>query len=161
MFGVSFSEVKKMGISGIMVLFFGVFYFFVIGVIIVFCFGYRDFVVLIIIGGGVVIYIVGLVSGIVIGVFFDIIVLSIVVGLIKFILVMILILIFVKKIKLNNFCIVMIYGGVMGMMSGVVVGLVVIDVKFVFYGVMIVIFYIGFGCLFVLFIFFLFIEIIF
>src|SRR6478736_1164253 len=68
-FGANFSEVKKTGISGITALFFGVFYSFVIGVIIALCFGYRDPVALTTIGGGAVIYggVMGTTSGVAAG----------------------------------------------------------------------------------------------
>ena len=160
-FGANFSEVKKTGISGITALFFGVFYSFVIGVIIALCFGYRDPVALTTIGGGAVTYIVGPVSGTALGASSDIIALSIAVRLIKSISVMILTPVFAKKIKLNNPRTAMIYGGVMGTTSGVAAGLAATDVKLVPYGAMTATFYTGLGCLLVPSILFLLTEIIF
>ena len=61
-FGANFSEVKN-GNQRDYGLVFGVFYSFVLGVIIALCFGYRDPVALTTIGGGAVTYIVGPVSG--------------------------------------------------------------------------------------------------
>ncbi|MEK1831523.1 malonate transporter subunit MadM [Priestia megaterium] len=145
-FGASFSEVKN-GNQRDYGLVFGVFYSFVIGVIIALCFGYRDPIALTTIGGGAVTYIVGPVSGTAIGASSDIIALSIAVGLIKSISVMILTPIFAKKIKLNNPRTAMIYGGVMGTTSGVAAGLAATDVKLVPYGAMTATFYTGLGCL--------------
>lgn len=145
-FGANFSEVKN-GNQRDYGLVFGVFYSFVLGVIIALCFGYRDPVALTTIGGGAVTYIVGPVSGTAIGASSDIIALSIAVGLIKSISVMILTPVFAKKIKLNNPRTAMIYGGVMGTTSGVAAGLAATDVKLVPYGAMTATFYTGLGCL--------------
>lgn len=146
-FGVNVEELCWVGVFGVVLLFFGVGLLFVVGVVVVMVFGYIDVVSLIIIGVGVVIYIVGLVIGVVLGVSFEVMVLSIVVGLVKVILVMVLMFFVVFYIGLNNLCMVVIFGGFMGIFSGVVGGFVVIDLKLVFYGCLIVVFYIVIGCL--------------
>lgn len=138
----------KVGFVGVVLLLFGIVLLFIVGVCIVSVFGYIDVVSMMMIGVGVVIYIVGFVIGVVIGVSFDVIVFSIVIGFVKVIIVMVGMLIVVNFMGLKMLCFVMIFGGLVGIVSGVSVGFVVMDCWFVLYGVLVVMFYIGIGCLF-------------
>lgn len=146
-FGVSFDEIKKSGISGVISLFLGVFSSFIVGVVVALAFGYTDAVSLTTIGAGAVTYIVGPVTGAAIGASSDVMALSIAAGLIKSILTMIGTPFVAKYIGLNNPRSAIVYGGLMGTTSGVAGGLAATDPKLVPYGAMTATFYTGLGCL--------------
>ena len=88
-FGVSFSEIRKAGLAGVVSLFAGVIVSFVIGAVVALLFGYSDTVSMTTIGAGAVTYIVGPVTGAALGASSDVMALSIAAGLIKSVLVMI------------------------------------------------------------------------
>lgn len=101
-FGVSFGEIRKAGVSGVVALFAGIIVSFVIGAAVAMAFGYSDAVSMATIGAGAVTYIVGPVTGAALGASSDVMALSIAAGLIKSILVMIGTPFVAKSIGLDN-----------------------------------------------------------
>jgi malonate transporter MadM subunit len=146
-FGVSFSEIRKAGLAGVVSLFAGVIVSFVIGAAVALLFGYSDTVSMTTIGAGAVTYIVGPVTGAALGASSDVMALSIAAGLIKSVLVMICTPFAAKHIGLDNPRSAMVFGGLMGTTSGVAGGLAATDPKLVPYGAMTATFYTGLGCL--------------
>jgi malonate transporter MadM subunit len=146
-FGVSFGEIKRAGVSGVVALFAGIVVSFVIGAAVALAFGYSDAVSMTTIGAGAVTYIVGPVTGAALGASSDVMALSIAAGLIKSILVMIGTPFVAKSIGLDNPRSAMVFGGLMGTTSGVAGGLAATDPKLVPYGAMTATFYTGLGCL--------------
>ncbi|EWY42221.1 malonate transporter [Skermanella stibiiresistens SB22] len=146
-FGVSFGEIRKAGISGVIALFAGIVVSFVVGAVVALAFGYSDAVSMTTIGAGAVTYIVGPVTGAALGASSDVMALSIAAGLIKSILVMIGTPFVAKSIGLDNPRSAMVFGGLMGTTSGVAGGLAATDPKLVPYGAMTATFYTGLGCL--------------
>ena len=146
-FGVSFSEIRKAGLAGVVSLFAGVIVSFVIGAVVALLFGYSDTVSMTTIGAGAVTYIVGPVTGAALGASSDVMALSIAAGLIKSVLVMIGTPFVAKSIGLDNPRSAMVFGGLMGTTSGVAGGLAATDPKLVPYGAMTATFYTGLGCL--------------
>ncbi len=146
-FGVSFDELKKCGLSGVLSLLVGVVVSFVLGAAVAYGFGYTDAVSMTTIGAGAVTYIVGPVTGAAIGASSEVIALSIAAGLVKSVLVMIGTPFVAKWIGLDNPRTAMIFGGMMGTTSGVCGGLAATDPKLVPYGAMTSTFYTGLGCL--------------
>lgn len=146
-FGVSFSEIKKAGLSGVISLFAGVIVSFVVGALVAVAFGYTDPISLTTIGAGAATYIVGPVTGAAIGASSELIALSVAAGLVKSVLVMTGTPLVAKLIGLDNPRSAMVYGGLMGTTSGVAGGLAATDPKLVPYGAMTATFYTGLGCL--------------
>lgn len=146
-FGVSFGEIRKAGVSGVVALFAGIIVSFVVGAAVAMAFGYSDAVSMATIGAGAVTYIVGPVTGAALGASSDVMALSIAAGLIKSILVMIGTPFVAKSIGLDNPRSAMVFGGLMGTTSGVAGGLAATDPKLVPYGAMTATFYTGLGCL--------------
>jgi malonate transporter MadM subunit len=146
-FGVSFHEIKRAGLSGVIALFMGIIVSFVVGAAVAMAFGYSDAVSMTTIGAGAVTYIVGPVTGAALGASSDVMALSIAAGLIKSILVMIGTPFVAKSIGLDNPRSAMVFGGLMGTTSGVAGGLAATDPKLVPYGAMTATFYTGLGCL--------------
>lgn len=146
-FGVSFSEIKKAGVSGVVSLFAGVLVSFVVGALVAAAFGYTDAVSMTTIGAGAATYIVGPVTGAAIGASSQLIALSVAAGLVKSVLVMTGTPLVAKYIGLDNPRSAMVYGGLMGTTSGVAGGLAATDPKLVPYGAMTATFYTGLGCL--------------
>ncbi|PWC34604.1 malonate transporter [Azospirillum sp. TSO35-2] len=146
-FGVSFGEIRRAGLSGVVALFAGVLVSFVIGAAVAFAFGYSDAVSMTTIGAGAVTYIVGPVTGAALGASSDVMALSIAAGLIKSVLVMVGTPFVAKSIGLDNPRTAMVFGGLMGTTSGVAGGLAATDPKLVPYGAMTATFYTGLGCL--------------
>ncbi|MBK8176426.1 MAG: malonate transporter subunit MadM [Rhodospirillales bacterium] len=146
-FGVSFSEIKKAGMSGVISLFAGVLVSFVVGALVAVAFGYTDAVSLTTIGAGAATYIVGPVTGAAIGASSELIALSVAAGLVKSVLVMTGTPLVARYIGLDNPRSAMVYGGLMGTTSGVAGGLAATDPKLVPYGAMTATFYTGLGCL--------------
>jgi malonate transporter MadM subunit len=146
-FGVSFGEIRKAGLSGVVSLFTGVLLSFVVGAAVALAFGYSDAVSMTTIGAGAVTYIVGPVTGAALGASSDVIALSIAAGLVKSVLVMIGTPFMAPYIGLDNPRSAMVFGGLMGTTSGVAGGLAATDPKLVPYGAMTATFYTGLGCL--------------
>lgn len=146
-FGVSFAEIRKAGLSGVVSLLAGVVVSFVVGAAIAFLFGYADAVSMTTIGAGAATYIVGPVTGAAIGATSDVMALSVAAGLVKSVLVMIGTPFVAPYIGLDNPRSAMVFGGLMGTTSGVAGGLAATDPKLVPYGAMTATFYTGLGCL--------------
>lgn len=146
-FGVSFSEIRQAGLSGVVSLFTGVLLSFVVGAAVALAFGYSDPVSMTTIGAGAVTYIVGPVTGAALGASSDVMALSIAAGLVKSVLVMIGTPFMAPYIGLDNPRSAMVFGGLMGTTSGVAGGLAATDPKLVPYGAMTATFYTGLGCL--------------
>ena len=146
-FGVKIENLKKAGLPGIMSLFVGVFFSFIVGALIAILFGYRDAAEITTIGGGAVTFIVGPVTGTALGVSSEVIALSIAAGVVKSVLTMIITPFIAPIIKLDNPTAAMVYGGLIGTTSGVAGGLAATDAKLVPYGAMTATFYTGLGSL--------------
>ncbi len=146
-FGVKMENLKKAGIIGVISLFIGVFFAFIVGAVIAYIFGYRDAAEVTTIGAGAVTFIVGPVTATALGVSSDVAALSIAAGVVKSVACMIVTPLIAKKIKLDNPTAAMIYGGIMGTTSGTAGGLAATDPKLVPYGAMVATFYTGLGSL--------------
>ncbi|MBN2285470.1 MAG: malonate transporter subunit MadM [Tissierellales bacterium] len=146
-YGVKFENLKKAGIPGVVSLFFGVTFSFVVGGLIAFALGYKDPVDIATIGAGAVTFIVGPVTGTALGASSEVIALSIAAGVVKSVLTMIITPFVAKRIGLDNPTSAMVYGGMIGTTSGVAGGLAATDPKLVPYGAMTATFYTGLGSL--------------
>lgn len=146
-YGVKLENLKKAGLPGIVSLFVGVFFSFIIGAIIAALLGYTDPVEITTIGGGAVTFIVGPVAGTALGASSDVIALSIAAGVVKSVITMIITPFIAKTIELDNPTSAMVYGGLIGTTSGVAGGLAATDPKLVPYGAMTATFYTGLGSL--------------
>ncbi len=145
--GVDVIKIKQAGISGILSLFIGVSFSFVIGVTVALFMGYSDPISLTTIGAGACTYIVGPVTGSALGASSEIIALSVATGVVKVIITSIFTPLVASKIGLNNPNSAMIFGGLIGTTSGVAAGLAATDEKLVPYGALTATFYTGIGCL--------------
>jgi malonate transporter MadM subunit len=141
------SEARKAGLVGVIALALGTIVPFVVGVLIAWSFGYRDAVSLATLGAGAVTYIVGPVTGAALGASSPVIALSIATGVFKAVLVMTLTPFVARFIGLDNPRSAMIFGGLMGTVSGVTGGLAATDPKLVPYGALTATFHTGIGCL--------------
>lgn len=146
-FEVDVEQAKKAGIIGFVALLLGTVLPFIIGVVVAYGFGYRDAVSLTTIGAGAVTYIVGPVTGAAIGATSAVMALSIATGVLKAILVMIGTPLVANLIGLNNPRSAMVFGGLMGTVSGVSGGLAATDRRLVPYGALTATFHTGLGCL--------------
>lgn len=145
--GASFLVMRKAGFLGLVSLIAGITFFFIVGVVIAYLWGYRDAVSLCTIGAGACTYIVGPVTGAALNASSEVIALSIATGVVKAIGVTILTPVFAKKVGLNNPESAMAFGGLMGTNSGVAAGLAATDPALVPYGTVTATFYTGLGCL--------------
>ena len=146
-FEVDVVEARKAGLVGVIALALGTIVPFVVGVLFAWSFGYRDAVSLATLGAGAVTYIVGPVTGAALGAPSPVIALSIATGVLKAVLVMTLTPFVARFIGLDNPRSAMIYGGLMGTVSGVSGGLAATDPKLVPYGALTATFHTGIGCL--------------
>jgi malonate transporter MadM subunit len=146
-FEVDVSEARKAGLVGVIALALGTIVPFVVGALIAWSFGYRDAVSLATLGAGAVTYIVGPVTGAALGASSPVIALSIATGVFKAVLVMTLTPFVARFIGLDNPRSAMIFGGLMGTVSGVTGGLAATDPKLVPYGALTATFHTGIGCL--------------
>lgn len=146
-FDVDVREAGRAGLVGFAALFIGTVIQFIIGAAVAYGFGYRDAVSITTIGAGAVTYIVGPVTGAAIGASSDVMALSIATGVLKAIIVMIGTPLVAKMIGLNNPRTAMVFGGMMGTVSGVSAGLAAVDPKLVPYGALTSTFHTGLGCL--------------
>lgn len=147
-YGVKLENLKKAGVVGVISLFVGVLFSFVVGVIIARILGYTDIKDLTTIGAGAVTFIVGPVTGDALGVSSQVVALSVAAGVVKSVSTMILTPIIAPIIKLDNPKAAMVYGGMVGTTSGVAGGLAATDIRLVPYGALTATFYTGLGTLF-------------
>ena len=146
-FGANIEELKKAGIAGIISLFVGVIFSFVVGAVFALAFGFKSAVDVTTIGAGAVTFIVGPVTGGALGASSAVVALSIAAGVVKSVLCMIITPLVAPYIGLNNPQSAMVFGGLLGTTSGVAGGLAATDPKLVPYGAMTATFYTGLGCL--------------
>lgn len=144
---VDLDRARRAGLIGAIALFLGTILPFFFGAALAWGFGYRDAVSISTIGAGAVTYIVGPVTGAAIGASSVVIALSIAIGVVKAILVMILTPMIAPLIRLNSPRTAMIFGGMMGTVSGVSAGLAATDRRLVPYGALTATFHTGLGCL--------------
>jgi len=146
-FEVDVMLAKRAGLIGAIALGLGTLLPFVLGVIVAASFGYHDAVSLTTLGAGAVTYIVGPVTGAALGADSAVIALSIATGVFKAVLVMVGTPFVAKLIGLDNPRSAMVFGGLMGTVSGVSGGLAATDRRLVPYGALTATFHTGLGCL--------------
>ena len=146
-FEVDVAQVRRAGAIGAIAIGLGTLLPFLVGVAAAFVFGYRDAVSLTTIGAGAITYIVGPVTGAALGASSAVMALSIATGVLKAILVMIGTPLVAGPIGLNNPRSAMVFGGLMGTVSGVSGGLAATDRRLVPYGSLTATFHTGVGCL--------------
>jgi malonate transporter MadM subunit len=146
-FEVDVALAKKAGLVGALALGLGTLLPFILGVVIAWSFGYRDAISLTTLGAGAVTYIVGPVTGAALGADSAVIALSIATGVFKAVLVMVGTPFVAKLIGLDNPRSAMVFGGLMGTVSGVSGGLAATDRRLVPYGALTATFHTGLGCL--------------
>jgi malonate transporter MadM subunit len=146
-FEVDIDRAKRAGLIGAVALLVGTAAPFFLGAAIAWSFGYRDAVSLSTLGAGAVTYIVGPVTGAALGAAPPIIALSIAIGVAKAILVMVFTPMIAPLIELDNPRTAMVFGGMMGTVSGVSAGLAATDRRLVPYGALTATFHTGLGCL--------------
>jgi len=138
---------KRAGLIGALALGLGTLLPFVLGVLVAWSFGYHDAISLTTLGAGAVTYIVGPVTGAALGADSAVIALSIATGVFKAVLVMVGTPFVAKLIGLDNPRSAMVFGGLMGTVSGVSGGLAATDRRLVPYGALTATFHTGLGCL--------------
>lgn len=146
-YGADLDNIKKAGLPGIVALLVGVFFSFIVGIIVAVLLGYTDPVDITTIGGGTVTFVVGPVTGSALGASSEVVALSIAAGVVKSVLTMIITPFIAPIIKLDNPTSAMVYGGLIGTTSGVAGGLAATDERLVPYGAMTATFYTGLGTL--------------
>ncbi|HEX4270936.1 MAG TPA: malonate transporter subunit MadM [Rhizomicrobium sp.] len=146
-FEVDVAHVRRAGVIGIIAIALGTLLPFLVGVGAALAFGYRDAVSLTTIGAGAITYIVGPVTGAALGASSAVMALSIATGVLKAMLVMIGTPLVAGAIGLNNPRSAMVFGGLMGTVSGVSGGLAATDRRLVPYGSLTATFHTGVGCL--------------
>ena len=144
---VDLGRAKKAGLIGGAALLLGTILPFVVGAALAIAFGYRDAVSITTIGAGAITYIVGPVTGAALGASPAVITLSIAIGVFKAILVMMFTPVVARFIRLDNPQSAMVFGGMMGTVSGVSAGLAATDRRLVPYGALTATFHTGLGCL--------------
>lgn len=147
-FEVDVLQARKAGMIGVVALLIGTILPFTIGSLTAVAFGYTDAVSISTIGAGAVTYIVGPVTGAALGASSDVIALSIATGVFKAVIVMVGTPLVAGAIGLDNPRSAMIFGGLMGTVSGVTGGLAATDRRLVPYGALTATFHTGMGCLF-------------
>jgi malonate transporter MadM subunit len=146
-FEVDVDKARQAGLIGAVALGLGTILPFIVGVAVAWGFGYRDAVSLTTIGAGAITYIVGPVTGAALGAESAVMALSIATGVFKAVLVMIGTPLVARLIGLNNPRTAMVFGGLMGTVSGVSGGLAATDRRLVPYGALTATFHTGVGCL--------------
>jgi malonate transporter MadM subunit len=146
-FEVDVVEARRAGLIGVVALALGTFLPFIVGTLTAVAFGYRDAVSITTIGAGAVTYIVGPVTGAALGADSTVMALSIATGVTKAVLVMVGTPLVAKLIGLDNPRSAMIFGGLMGTVSGVAGGLAATEPRLVPYGALTATFHSGIGCL--------------
>lgn len=145
--GADLDKIKDAGFAGTVSLLVGVFFSFVLGVVIALFMGYGDAVSLTTIGAGACTYIVGPITGGALGASSEVIAISIATGVVKTIVATIGTPLVARSIELDNPQSAVVFGGLIGTTSGVAAGLAATDPKLVPYGAMTATFYTGLGCL--------------
>ena len=146
-FEVDVVHARKAGALGALALCLGTILPFLVGISVARAFGYTDAISMTTIGAGAITYIVGPVTGAALGASSPVIALSIATGVFKAVLVMIGTPFVAKAIGLNNPRSAMVFGGLMGTVSGVSGGLAATDRRLVPYGALTATFHTGLGCL--------------
>lgn len=146
-FEVDVVQAKKAGMIGVVALGLGTVLPFILGALVAAAFGYTDSVSLTTIGAGAITYIVGPVTGAALGADSAVIALSIATGVLKAVCVMVGTPFVARWIGLNNPRSAMVFGGLMGTVSGVSGGLAATDRRLVPYGALTATFHTGLGCL--------------
>jgi malonate transporter MadM subunit len=146
-FEVDIVRVRQAGLVGALALCLGTLLPFIVGTSVAYAFGFRDAVAMTTIGAGAITYIVGPVTGAALGAPSAVIALSIATGVLKAVLVMIGTPMVARFIGLNNPRSAMVFGGLMGTVSGVSGGLAATDRRLVPYGAFTATFHTGLGCL--------------
>ncbi|TWB34556.1 malonate transporter subunit MadM [Nitrospirillum pindoramense] len=146
-FEVDVVQARKAGAIGALALALGTILPFIVGSLAAVAFGYTDAVSITTIGAGAVTYIVGPVTGAALGASSAVMALSIATGVFKAVLVMIGTPVVAKLIGLDNPRSAMVFGGLMGTVSGVSGGLAATDRRLVPYGALTATFHTGLGCL--------------
>jgi malonate transporter MadM subunit len=146
-FEVDVVHARKAGVIGAVAIGIGTLLPFLVGMGAAFAFGYRDSVSLTTIGAGAITYIVGPVTGAALGASSAVMALSIATGVFKAVLVMVGTPLVARAIGLNNPRSAMVFGGLMGTVSGVSGGLAATDRRLVPYGALTATFHTGVGCL--------------
>jgi malonate transporter MadM subunit len=146
-FEVDMTEARKAGLLGAIALGLGTVVPFAIGAALAWSFGYRDAVSMTTLGAGAVTYIVGPVTGAALGASSPVMALSIAIGVFKAVLVMVLTPFLARMVGLDNPRSAMLFGGLMGTVSGVTGGLAATNPRLVPYGALTATFHTGLGCL--------------
>ncbi|AYG69282.1 MULTISPECIES: malonate transporter subunit MadM [unclassified Rhizobium] len=146
-FEVDVAQARKAGAVGALALGLGTVLPFIVGSLLAVAFGYTDAISTTTIGAGAITYIVGPVTGAALGANSAVIALSIATGVFKAVLVMVGTPIVAKAIGLDNPRSAMVFGGLMGTVSGVSGGLAATDRRLVPYGALTATFHTGLGCL--------------
>lgn len=146
-YGAKLSEIKKCGFLGVIALLIGILSSYIVGALIAVAFGYTDAASVSTIGAGAVTFVVGPVTGAAIGADSTVIALSVATGLVKSVSIMLLTPLVAKKIGLTTPQAAIVFGGLVGSVSGTSTALASVDKKLVPYGAMIATFYTGLGCL--------------
>jgi malonate transporter MadM subunit len=142
-FGASMQEIKKAGWVGVVSLFVGVFFNFTVGVIIANMFGYKDPGDIATLASGTCTFIVGPITGNAVGASSEIITLSIAAGVIKVLIVSVVTPLIKNLVGIKTKTSAMVFGGVMGTVSGVSAAMASINPKLVPYGALTATFYTG------------------
>lgn len=142
-FGASMQEIKKAGWVGVVSLFVGVFFNFTVGVIIAKMFGYTDPGEIATLASGTCTFIVGPITGNAVGASSEIITLSIAAGVIKVLIVSVVTPLIKNLVGIKTKTSAMVFGGVMGTVSGVSAAMASINPKLVPYGALTATFYTG------------------
>lgn len=146
-FEVDVERARTAGLIGAVALCLGTLLPFIVGVLTAAAWGYTDAISLTTIGAGAITYIVGPVTGAALGAGSAVIAISIATGVLKAVLVMIGTPWVAKLIGLDNPRSAMVFGGLMGTVSGVSGGLAATDRRLVPYGALTATFHTGLGCL--------------
>jgi len=146
-FEVDVAEAWRAGAIAFVAVAFGTAIPFAVGAACAWGFGYRDAVSLATIGAGANAYIIGTATGTALGAPSPVIALSIATGVLKAVFVMVGTPFVARSIGLDNPRAAMIYGGVMGSVSGVTAGLAATDRRLIPYGALTSTFHTGLGCL--------------
>ncbi len=146
-FNIDIAQAKRAGWVGFTALVLGTIFPFLVGVIAARAYGYSDPVVVTTIAAGCVTYIVGGVTGGALGAPSAIVAIAVAIGVLKAILIMIATPIVASSIRLDNSRTAMVYGGMMGSISGVTAGLGAVNPRLIPYGALVTTFHTGFGCL--------------
>lgn len=142
-YGASMVEIKKAGWVGVISLFVGVFFNFIVGVAFAMLFGYSNPGDIATLASGTCTFIVGPITGNAVGASSEIITLSIAAGVVKVLIVSVATPLFKHLVGIESKTSAMVFGGVMGTVSGVSAALASINPKLVPYGALTATFYTG------------------